>query len=73
MWFVLLTRALLFTMECRSNEKPSLLAGANEKGEMYRERFKLVKQRLLRNENFCPPTMQMSDDDNFEKVTTRRK
>jgi DNA polymerase epsilon subunit 2 len=54
----------------KSTRKPSLLAEAREKGEMFRERYKLVKQRILRNENFCPPSMQLSDDDSFVQVTT---
>lgn len=49
-------------------ERPSLLANARQKGDMYRERFKLVRQRLLRNEAFCPPSMRLSDDENFVKV-----
>lgn len=49
---------------------PTLLLGeAREKGEMYRERLILVRQRLLRNENFCPPSMQMTDSADFIKVS----
>ncbi|CAO3653760.1 unnamed protein product [Mucor hiemalis] len=52
------------------SKKPSkLLASVREKGEMFRERLLLVKQRLLRNENFCPPTMQMTDSANFISIT----
>lgn len=54
----------------RSKEASKLLAGAREKGEMFRERLLLVKQRLLRNENFCPPTMRMTDSANFIRVST---
>ncbi|KAG2234620.1 hypothetical protein INT48_003428 [Thamnidium elegans] len=53
----------------RSKEASKLLAGAREKGEMFRERLLLVKQRLLRNENFCPPTMRMTDSANFIRIT----
>lgn len=55
---------------CHRSKKPSkLLASVREKGEMFRERLLLVKQRLLRNENFCPPSMQMTDSANFISVT----
>lgn len=40
---------------------------------MFRERLLLVKQRLLRNENFCPPTMRMTDSANFIRVSTQKK
>lgn len=57
----------------RSKEASKLLAGAREKGEMFRERLLLVKQRLLRNENFCPPTMRMTDSANFIRVSVEKK
>ncbi|KAI9355246.1 DNA polymerase alpha/epsilon subunit B-domain-containing protein [Pilaira anomala] len=53
----------------KSKQSSKLLAGAREKGEMFRERLLLVRQRLLRNENFCPPTMRMTDSANFIRIT----
>lgn len=53
----------------KSNKPSKLLASVREKGEMFRERLLLVKQRLLRNENFCPPSMQMTDSANFISIT----
>ncbi|KAI7900022.1 DNA polymerase alpha/epsilon subunit B-domain-containing protein [Cokeromyces recurvatus] len=50
-------------------ELPSLIPEACEKGDMYRERYKLVKQRILRNENFCPASMSMTDNPDFVKIT----
>ncbi|KAI9483679.1 MAG: DNA polymerase alpha/epsilon subunit B-domain-containing protein [Benjaminiella poitrasii] len=50
-------------------DQPSLLPEASEKGDMYRERYKLVKQRILRNEDFCPPSMSMSSNPEFVKIT----
>jgi hypothetical protein len=35
---------------------------------MFRERLLLIKQRLLRNEHFCPPSMQITDNPGFIKV-----
>lgn len=52
----------------RSKTPSKLLADVREKGEMFRERLVVVKQRILRNENFCPPSMQMTDSGNFISV-----
>ncbi|KAI8881892.1 DNA polymerase epsilon, subunit B [Backusella circina FSU 941] len=40
-----------------SKEKPSLLAPPKKKGEMFRERYLLIKQRLLRNEMFTSSSL----------------
>ncbi|KAF1802798.1 DNA polymerase alpha/epsilon subunit B-domain-containing protein [Mucor lusitanicus] len=53
----------------KSKERSTLLPEANEKGDMYRERYKLVKQRLLRNENFCPPNMSDASNSDIIKIT----
>lgn len=52
----------------RSLEKPSLLSSADAKGDIYRDRFNLIRQRVLRNENFLPPSLQIIDNDNYLKV-----
>lgn len=57
-----------FNSSFRSKERSTLLPEAHEKGDMYRERYKLVKQRLLRNENFCPPNMSNSSNSDIIKV-----
>ncbi|KAI8080717.1 DNA polymerase alpha/epsilon subunit B-domain-containing protein [Gilbertella persicaria] len=53
----------------KNHEKPSLLPEASEKGDMYRERYKLVKQRLLRNDLFCPTAMSGANEKEFIKIT----
>ncbi|KAI8349192.1 DNA polymerase alpha/epsilon subunit B-domain-containing protein [Choanephora cucurbitarum] len=53
----------------KSTETPSLLPEASEKGDMYRERYKLVKQRLLRNDSFCPSAMGGANEKEFIKIT----
>ncbi|KAL9552178.1 hypothetical protein PS6_004621 [Mucor atramentarius] len=53
----------------KSKDHPTLLPEASEKGNMYRERYKLVKQRLLRNENFCPPNMSDASNSDIIKIT----
>lgn len=61
---------ILIKFGCYRSSKPSkLLSTVREKGEMFRERLLLVKQRLLRNENFCPPSMTMSDNPDFIRVS----
>jgi DNA polymerase epsilon subunit 2 len=52
----------------RSKDRPTILPEAHEKGNMYRERYKLVKQRLLRNEQFCPSSMSVTDSSDHIKV-----
>jgi hypothetical protein len=52
----------------RSKEKRSLLASADAKGDVYRDRFNLIRQRVLRNENFLPPSLQIIDNDSYLKV-----
>ena len=46
-----------FFLMIRSKEPSKLLANPRAKGEMFRERLLLVKQRVLRNEHFCPPSI----------------
>ncbi|CAO3675892.1 unnamed protein product [Umbelopsis vinacea] len=53
----------------QSSEKPSLLSSANAKGDVYRDRFNLIRQRVLRNENFMPPSVQLIDNDSYLKIT----
>ncbi|ORX58322.1 hypothetical protein DM01DRAFT_254213 [Hesseltinella vesiculosa] len=47
---------------------PNVLGTAKDKAEMYRDRLNLVKQRLLRNELFCPTTMHL-DKESYIKIT----
>ncbi|KAI8991954.1 DNA polymerase alpha/epsilon subunit B-domain-containing protein [Mycotypha africana] len=54
----------------KSKVQPAAICSATEKGEMYRNRLKLIKQRILRNETFCPPTMNIDDNDNYVKLTS---
>ncbi|CAM0136734.1 unnamed protein product [Umbelopsis sp. WA50703] len=53
----------------KSKEKRSLLASADAKGDVYRDRFNLIRQRVLRNENFLPPSLQIIDNDSYLKIT----
>ncbi|KAG0175875.1 DNA-directed DNA polymerase epsilon, subunit B [Apophysomyces sp. BC1021] len=53
----------------KTSGEQSLLASANEKADMFRDRFNLVKQRLLRNENFCPSSMDLLKKDTYMKIT----
>ncbi|KAI8379698.1 DNA polymerase alpha/epsilon subunit B-domain-containing protein [Radiomyces spectabilis] len=53
----------------KASQKPSILGSAIDKGDMYRDRFNLVKQRLLRNENFCPSSMHLMEQDAYLKIT----
>ncbi|KAI8141350.1 DNA polymerase alpha/epsilon subunit B-domain-containing protein [Fennellomyces sp. T-0311] len=46
----------------QSNEKPNLLADANEKAALYRDRLDIIKQRIMHNEHFCPSSTQVADD-----------
>lgn len=62
---VLAYQELIFS---RSREKRSLLASADAKGDVYRDRFNLIRQRVLRNENFLPPSLQIIDNDSYLKV-----
>ncbi|KAI9490313.1 DNA polymerase alpha/epsilon subunit B-domain-containing protein [Zychaea mexicana] len=50
------------------NDKPVLLGSANEKAALYRDRFDIIKQRLMHNENFCPPSTHVSDNDTYLKI-----
>ncbi|KAI9311856.1 DNA polymerase alpha/epsilon subunit B-domain-containing protein [Dichotomocladium elegans] len=51
--------------------KAGLLSTPKEKSELYRDRFNIVKQRLLRNETFSPSgtTSQPRDSQNHLKIT----
>jgi DNA polymerase epsilon subunit 2 len=40
----------------RVTEPKRLFANAEEKASLFRDRFELIKQRLLRNEAFRPPS-----------------
>ena len=53
----------------RCPDKAVLLGGANEKAALFRDRFDIIKQRLMHNENFCPPSTHVSDNDSYLKVT----
>ena len=62
-----------FTFTClhihiRCPDKAVLLGGANEKAALFRDRFDIIKQRLMHNENFCPPSTHVSDNDSYLKV-----
>ncbi|KAI8333436.1 DNA polymerase alpha/epsilon subunit B-domain-containing protein [Chlamydoabsidia padenii] len=46
----------------------TLLGTATDKAEMYRDRMNLVKQRLLRNEQFCATSMHL-DKESYIKIT----
>ncbi|KAI9252940.1 DNA polymerase alpha/epsilon subunit B-domain-containing protein [Phascolomyces articulosus] len=50
------------------SDKPVLLGGANEKAALFRDRFDIIKQRLMHNENFCPPATHVSDNDSYLKI-----
>lgn len=44
----------------RDTSKPSLLPQASHKTQVFRNRYSLIHQRLLRNESFQAPTFEMS-------------
>ncbi|CEG77121.1 hypothetical protein RMATCC62417_11918 [Rhizopus microsporus] len=52
----------------KSREPCRLLSDPKSKGEMFRERLLLTKQRVLRNEMFCPTDMA-GDSSSFIKIT----
>jgi len=49
-----LSDALAF---CRSKATPTLAPGPLSKAQYLRDRFNIIKQVILRNEHFCPPTI----------------
>ncbi|CAO3683724.1 unnamed protein product [Umbelopsis ramanniana] len=53
----------------QSSEKPSLLSSSDAKGDIYRDRFNLIRQRVLRNDSFLPPSLQIIDSDSYLKIT----
>ena len=46
----------------------SLVSTADAKADIYRDRYNLLLQRILHNENFSPPSFQNVEKDSYLKV-----
>ncbi|BGP27219.1 DNA-directed DNA polymerase epsilon, subunit B [Rhodotorula toruloides] len=54
----------------KSKTAPTLAPGALSKSQYLRDRFNVIKQVILRNEHFCPPTVVDPERTDYMKLTT---
>ncbi|KAI8319192.1 DNA polymerase epsilon, subunit B [Martensiomyces pterosporus] len=52
------------------DKSEDILASSEAKAALFRQRYDLLKQRVLRNENFMPVTFSDEDKDRFYKLST---
>ncbi|EIW66910.1 hypothetical protein TREMEDRAFT_45435 [Tremella mesenterica DSM 1558] len=55
-----------------SKHTPSLAGQASSRAAFLRERWGIIKEIILRNENFTPPAIAGHDRDNYLKLTSTR-
>ncbi|KAI9340311.1 DNA polymerase alpha/epsilon subunit B-domain-containing protein [Obelidium mucronatum] len=53
----------------RSNQPLQLHATASLQSQMLRDRYELIKQRIMRNENFRPPTFAAAKNSDYYEIT----
>ncbi|KAJ3026377.1 UNVERIFIED_CONTAM: DNA polymerase epsilon subunit 2 [Siphonaria sp. JEL0065] len=53
----------------RSNQALQLHATASLSSKMLRDRYELIKQRIMRNENFRPPTFAAAKNEDYYEIT----
>ncbi|TNY17998.1 DNA polymerase alpha/epsilon subunit B-domain-containing protein [Rhodotorula diobovata] len=54
----------------KSKATPTLAPGPLSKAQYLRDRFNIIKQVILRNEHFCPPTIVDPERADYMKLTT---
>ncbi|BGP51155.1 DNA-directed DNA polymerase epsilon, subunit B [Rhodotorula kratochvilovae] len=54
----------------KAKAAPTLAPGALSKAQYLRDRFNIIKQVILRNEHFCPPTVVDPERADYMKLTT---
>ncbi|GAA6004474.1 DNA polymerase epsilon noncatalytic subunit [Rhodotorula paludigena] len=54
----------------KAKAAPSIAPGALSKSQYLRDRFNVIKQVILRNEHFCPPTVVDPERVDYMKLTT---
>lgn len=60
-------------LSCRAETGPSLAPPATSKARYLRDRFNVIKQVILRNEHFSPPTLVGQERQDYMKVRESRR
>lgn len=58
----------MLSSHCRAEAGPSLAPPATSKARYLRDRFNVIKQVILRNEHFSPPTLVGQERQDYMKV-----